>query len=172
MIEMEKRQGPVRPALITVSGLIHFRGGTMNKMVISVIAGLLLMSFSGCMMEAEDSISWHKVGRSGEPAFENNFRNSDESWQDVAFGKDFYGQVHIVGTAVNTVNPSDSHVIFTLPDSYRPSGAVSFLIFVQTPDGTWSNADLYVTDDGSVIYDGDEEIETVYLGQVIFNPES
>jgi hypothetical protein len=67
---------------------------------------------------------WHYIGDAGEPAFENGWSNYDTSaphtsaqWQQVAYAKDAFGNVHVRGLIKGgTVG----QIMFHLPSSYCP----------------------------------------------------
>jgi hypothetical protein len=65
---------------------------------------------------SDQTETWHVVGASGEPAFENSWTNEGSTWQVARFRKD-NGVVHVQGLVHNgTVNTA----VFTLPLGYRP----------------------------------------------------
>lgn len=65
--------------------------------------------------------SWHNVGGSGEPAFENSWANYGSSYVVARFRKDAGGFVHIQGMVA-----SGSGTVFTLPAGYRPDTKTRF----------------------------------------------
>jgi len=72
----------------------------------------------------DDSETWHEVGASGEPTFENGWAVTSSSVRSLRFRKDAMGYVHIEGLASAT-NATDI-TIFTLPVGYRPSKQLYF----------------------------------------------
>jgi hypothetical protein len=67
--------------------------------------------------------TWHTVGATGEPAFQNGWVNYGAGEQVVQYRKDPFGKVMLRGVAkTGTINT----VGFTLPAGYRPPGLVRF----------------------------------------------
>jgi hypothetical protein len=66
--------------------------------------------------------SWHTVGGSGEPAFQNAWTNFGGIWSTAAFRKLPNGKVRLRGLVKNGTAPT----AFTLPVGYRPPNAVGF----------------------------------------------
>ena len=70
--------------------------------------------------------SWHEVGQTGEPAFENGWQNlGDSRTATAAFYKDPWGVVHLKGTVKSGSNGS---TIFTLPCGYGPDKDQNFTV--------------------------------------------
>jgi hypothetical protein len=66
--------------------------------------------------------AWHEVGTSGEPAFATGWQNFNAPVTTAAFYKDPFGVVHLKGWVSG--NTSTGTIIFTLPESYRPTKEV------------------------------------------------
>lgn len=65
-----------------------------------------------------DTDSWHEIGASAEPGFENSWVNYGGTWATAAFRRDGLGNVWIKGFVKNgTVGQT----VFTLPAGYRPA---------------------------------------------------
>jgi hypothetical protein len=60
---------------------------------------------------------WHEVGASGEPAYENKWKQANPAAYNAAFFKDHEGIVHLRGI----VSGGTASVIFHLPPGYRPA---------------------------------------------------
>ena len=67
--------------------------------------------------------SWHNVGATGEPAFQNSWVNYGAVWANCSYMKDSMGFVHLQGLIKSGV----SYPIFTLPIGYRPSKELYFI---------------------------------------------
>lgn len=65
--------------------------------------------------------SWHYVGASGQPAFENSWGNYDATYGPTRFIKTASGVVYIEGLVSNGTI-STTLPVFTLPVGYRPTG--------------------------------------------------
>jgi len=90
--------------------------------------------------------SWHNVGESGEPAFENGWINRANQIK-VGFKLDPFGNVELKGVADATNATADT--IFTLPVGYRP--AARYYIGADSYDGTTSKyAEVSIHIDGTV----------------------
>jgi hypothetical protein len=90
--------------------------------------------------------SWHLVGGSGEPAFQNSWVNnaSPATYPVAAFRKDPTGRVALRGL----VNGGTTGVaMFTLPVDYRPSRALFF-----PTDANGAYARITVNADGTVVH--------------------
>jgi hypothetical protein len=75
--------------------------------------------------------AFREVGTPGSPAFENGWKNYDDSHYDTAaFYKDPLGVVHLKGT-VGGGPPSTSSIIFTLPVGYRPAKAGFYAVAAE-----------------------------------------
>jgi hypothetical protein len=61
--------------------------------------------------------NWHIVGASGEPQFEEKWKNQGPPLLSVAFFKDDEGIVHLRGVAANGKNG----LVFKLPPGFRPA---------------------------------------------------
>lgn len=72
--------------------------------------------------------TWHEVGDTGEPAFENSWVNYDTTFNSAAFRKDALGFVHLKGLVKSGV----AATIFTLPTGYRPSKQCLFCVYQGT----------------------------------------
>jgi len=110
-----------------------------------------------------NSETWHEVGASGEPSFENGWVNYSSSYNTAAFYKDVEGFVHLKGLVKNgTVNTT----IFTLPTGYRPGR--QWLMITETNSntdcrldvktngniGTQGGSSAWVSLDGIIFYAG------------------
>jgi hypothetical protein len=100
-----------------------------------VLAKLLTVDGSGSGLDADtlDGLgndTWHAVGGSGEPAFQNGWANAGLGTDpaNAAFTKDATGVVHLRGQiSGGTVSPSRSlGAAFTLPEGFRPPSDVYF----------------------------------------------
>lgn len=70
--------------------------------------------------------SWHEVGQTGEPAFQNGWQNlGDSRTATAAFYKDPWGVVHLKGTVKSGTNGT---TIFTLPCGYGPDKDQNFAV--------------------------------------------
>jgi hypothetical protein len=90
--------------------------------------------------------SWHLVGGSGEPAFQNSWANnaSPATYPVAAFRKDPTGRVALRGL----VNGGPTGVaMFTLPVGYRPPRALFF-----PTDANGAYARITVNADGSIVH--------------------
>lgn len=88
--------------------------------------------------------SWHYVGESGQPAFENSWVNYDASGlAEMRFIKDASGVVHLEGVVKSGTVPS---TIFTLPEGYRPKFRT---IWNQITAGGVGRIDIYEKSHGS-----------------------
>ena len=80
---------------------------------------LVLKPASGGRIVFDNGETWHEVGASGEPAFENGWGAFADSSYDVPqFYKDAEGFVHVKGMAAGgSINDN----MWTFPTGYRPS---------------------------------------------------
>ena len=69
--------------------------------------------------------TWHAVGDTGEPDFENSWGNEGSPYESLSYRKDMSGYVHfkgvVSGGVINTC-------IFTLPSDYRPANRRLFAV--------------------------------------------
>jgi hypothetical protein len=114
-------------------------GGVLMKKLINLLliapffiaVVMILPGCDGTSSVSGDSskITWHNVGDTGEPAFQNSWANYlPTTDQPLRFGVDDYGILHIEGTLVDTTPATTSTVIFTLPSGFRPAKAHSSYI--------------------------------------------
>lgn len=71
--------------------------------------------------------AFHLVGASGEPKFQDSWRNFSQapgSPASVGFYRDQEGVVHLKGSADKGEGPT----VFQLPPGYRPAGALNFAV--------------------------------------------
>jgi hypothetical protein len=113
--------------------MISFGGVQMKKLMnlllvapFFILAFLILPGCDGASSESSDSskITWHYVGATGEPVFQNGWANYVPTTdQPLRYGVDDYGILHIEGTLVDTTPTTSTTIIFTLPSEFRPSRA-------------------------------------------------
>jgi hypothetical protein len=66
-------------------------------------------------------IEWIYVGSANGPAFQNGWNNTVSTGdQDLAFGIDSDGFLHIVGEITDSSPVSSAEIVFQLPERYRP----------------------------------------------------
>ena len=83
------------------------------------------MSETKLKKQAMTDESWHEIGATGEPAFQNSWVNYGSGYATAAFMKDALGFVHIKGSIKSgTV----AQPIFTVPTAYRPATIQQFAI--------------------------------------------
>lgn len=71
--------------------------------------------------------TWHLVGATGEPPFQNGYSNFDATaFSPVSFRMWPDGMVEIRGFAKQPVASANFQAVFTLPDAYRPARHVRF----------------------------------------------
>lgn len=70
--------------------------------------------------------TWHNVGTSGQPAFQNGWVNTGGSDAVVSYYKDRSGFVHVVG--VCTSGSLGFVPVFSLPSGYRPPGDMNMSV--------------------------------------------
>jgi len=87
----------------------------------------------------------HLVGATGEPAFQNSWVNFGGTTEVCSYWKDLSGTVHLQGLCKSgTVATGATGTIFTLPVTYRPTLAMTFVVISNgaigrvdvNPDGT------------------------------------
>lgn len=112
--------------------------------------------------------SWHTVGGSGEPAFQNAWTNFGGIWSTAGFRKLPNGKVRLRGLVKSGTAPT----VFTLPVGYRPPNAVGF----PSAQSAGLNVAGYVeiNSDGSVLIGptGASSQAGATLDQVEFDTES
>jgi hypothetical protein len=112
--------------------------------------------------------SWHTVGGSGEPAFQNAWTNFGGIWSTAGFRKLPNGKVRLRGLVKSGTAPT----VFTLPVGYRPPNAVGF----PSAQSAGLNVAGYVeiNSDGSVLVGptGASSQAGATLDQVEFDTES
>jgi hypothetical protein len=130
---------------------------------------LVLGAKSGGLIRAQSYISgpdsWHNVGDSGEPAFENGWVNYGSQYNGARFMKDAIGFVHLGGLVKDgTVDAP----IFTLPSGYRP-GARQIHVTVNDSDEEGHRID--VDTDGTVTPAGSISTGWTSLENITFYAE-
>jgi len=94
----------------------------------------------------EEQEAWHRVGQTGEPAFQNSWSNysAGTSFSVAGFMKDSMGFVHLTGLVKGGAT---NGVIFTLPAGYRPdvskASAEDRLLFGTISNSAIGRVDVY-----------------------------
>lgn len=98
----------------------------MNLLLVVPFFILAVMMLPGCDSTSSASgdsskITWHYVGATGEPAFQNSWTNYlPTTDQSLRYGVDDYGILHIEGSLIDSTPTTGTQVIFTLPSELRP----------------------------------------------------
>ena len=92
-----------------------------------------------------DLDSWHEIGTSGEPVFQNSWTNYGSPYTVAAFYKDPYNVVRLKGFITGGTS-TDGTVVFTLPEGYRPSER----IVLTTENSGWNPMSIDVYQNGEV----------------------
>lgn len=111
--------------------------------------------------------TWHYVGDTDEPAFENSWANSS-SFPKLAFRIREAGVVDIQGV---TIGGATGTTVFTLPEGYRPSGAS---VYYSAYGGTTGVALIEVNSIGQVkaTYGGSSARTFINLQAFLTPPEN
>jgi hypothetical protein len=90
--------------------------------------------------------TWHTVGTTGQPAFQNSWHNNSSTDAQVGFLLDAMGFVRLRGVVAGGTTGATLGICFTLPTGYRPSGTQNF----ATAGAGGATAQIRITSDGAV----------------------
>jgi hypothetical protein len=99
--------------------------------------------------------SVHLIGAAGQPEFQNACANLGLGFQPAGFYKDPFGIIHLVGDITSC--SSESVLVFTLPDGFRPTTSQRFSVH---------NTDTTV---GTVRVDPNGEVTTFSDSEPVIN---
>jgi hypothetical protein len=112
--------------------------------------------------------SWHTVGATGEPAFQNSWVNYDAAtFASAGFRKDPGGRVAIRGSIKTGASGT---IAFTLPTGYRPPKILRFSGMPQQGAAEWQQVN--VNPSGDVAVYGSNPSGLVSLDGIEFDTES
>ena len=108
--EVEAEIERTSPNIVTVKTATTQAAPTTGQYTVSI-------SGPGAAVSAQTMDTWHSVGGSGEPAFQNSWANTGSGFQPLQFRKYPDGTVRVRGV-IST--GATSTTVFTLPVGYRP----------------------------------------------------
>lgn len=105
-----------------------------------------LLKVSQSISQMEEKESWHNIGDTGEPSFQNSWAN--ESGYTCGFYRNSDGIVNLRGLCGGGAEGTD---IFTLPSGYRPEGGLIILpVAILVDTGTQGVGQIRIGTSGVV----------------------
>jgi hypothetical protein len=133
----------------TISGHAPPSGDHANIIKDSITGADIKESTLGPVPALAAPEALHQVGASGQPPFQNGWKNYGFSSAPAAFYKDREGVVHLQGTITGaTTTPSS---VFSLPPGYRPAVTQEFAALTVDSGPTRVINQLEVQSGGDVV---------------------